>query len=252
MFKSSSPSRRLGRSLLTLVTATLLVACGANAGAPKEPTVEQVKKAAMTKLPKAKINSVRETPIKGLYEIVVNGNAIFYIDAKADYLIQGELIQIAGKKNLTAATFQEMRKDAFNTIPLDLAIKEVKGDGSRKLVVFSDPDCPFCHQLEKNALKDMTNITVYTLLYPLPIHPDAARKSALIWCAPDRTKAWRDWMDQGKLPENDGKCDTPIAQIQKLGEQWGVEGTPAIVLQNGNMLPGAYPREQIEAAMAAK
>ena len=105
------------------------------------------------------------------------------------------------------------------SLPLELAIKKVKGKGERRLIVFSDADCPFCARLE-DEMKDVDNVTIYTFLFPIDqLHPDAARKSRMIWCAADRVKAWDDFFESGKLPDNKGECYNPVAATQALGAE---------------------------------
>ena len=135
-------------------------------------------------------------------------------------------------------------------LPLDLAIKKVKGNGERKLVVFSDPDCPFCAQLEK-TLKNIDNTAVYTFLFPIDqLHPDAARKARMIWCAPDRVKAWDAHYDSGTLPDNPGECENPVAKTQALGASLKINATPTLVFADGSIVPGALSVERLEGEFA--
>ena len=123
------------------------------------------------------------------------------------------------KRNLTEARQRELKRIAFASLPLDLAIKNVKGNGERKVAVFSDADCPFCARLE-NDLKNVDNVTIYTFLYPIDqLHPDAARKSKAIWCAPDKVKAWDEFFVSGKLPDNAGNCATPFERHGRARRQ---------------------------------
>ncbi|NOT15848.1 MAG: DsbC family protein, partial [Methylotenera sp.] len=141
-----------------------------------------VKKAVETAYPKFKVESVTKTPYAGLYEVFMGGQ-IIYTDDKLSYLIaEGRLVDPRTKKDITSERLEELTKIDFNSLPLNQAIKVVKGDGSRKLVVFSDVDCPFCKRLERNEITQLDNVTVYTFLYPIEqLHPDAANKSKLIW-----------------------------------------------------------------------
>src|SRR5262249_14204248 len=122
-------------------------------------------------------------------------------------------------------------------------------NGTRKLVVFSDADCPFCARLEK-TLKDVDDVTIYTFLFPIDsLHPDAARKSSIIWCSPDRVKAWDEFFNSGKLPDNNGDCETPLAKTQALGQQLHFNATPTLVFADGSIVPGALPKDRLEAEM---
>ncbi len=253
-------SSKFSRVGAAVATALLLSSCLLNntnaAGTDDSKDIKQIGADVQKKLeinfPKVKVISVRPTPIAGLFEVVLNKKDIIYVDREARYLVDGQMVDLKTRWSLTEARVAELSKIDFASLPLDRAIKVVKGNGSRKMVVFSDPDCPFCKRLEQQSLKDVTDVTIYTLLYPLAqLHPDAPHKSALIWCAPDRAKAWTDFMLDGKLPANDAKCDTPLAEIAELGARNGISGTPGIVFSNGKLVPGAIPREQIEAELKA-
>ena len=131
---------------------------------------------------------------------------MLYTDGKVKYIILGSVIDADKRINLTEEKLAKMRAIEWSALPLELAIKTVKGDGSRKLAVFADADCPYCKRLE-NEFKKVDNVTIYTFLYPIDqLHPDSNQKSKKIWCAADREKAWREWILDGKLPDNDGKC----------------------------------------------
>ena len=140
-----------------------------------------LKKAIEAAYPKFKVESVVKTPYAGLYEVFMGGQ-IIYTDEKLTFLIaEGRLVDPKTKKDVTGERLEELTKIDFNSLPLDQAIKVVKGNGSRKLVVFSDVDCPFCKRLEQNELSNIDNVTIYTFVYPIEsLHPDAAAKSKLI------------------------------------------------------------------------
>lgn len=211
-----------------------------------------IREAMKTTYPQAKVKSVTPTPFNGLYELFMEDGQILYTDDKLSFLIvSGKLVDPKTRQNLTDLRLAELTKVDFNSLPLDKAIKIVKGNGSRKLAVFSDPDCPFCVRLEKEGLKDVTDVTVYVLLYPLEMHPDAANKARAIWCSSDRVQAWHDWMLDGKLPKNAGSCDTPIKSVGELGKRLGVTGTPTLIFSDGARVPGAIPSAQIEEILNA-
>jgi thiol:disulfide interchange protein DsbC len=95
-------------------------------------------------------------------------------------------------------------------------------------------------------------VTIYTFLYPIDqLHPDASQKSRKIWCAADREKAWQEWIIEGKLPDNDGKCETPMATVAELGRKFHVSATPTIVFSGGHVVPGALPVAQLEQELSA-
>ena len=206
-----------------------------------------LKKALEAAYPKFKIESVIKTPYTGLYEVFMGGQ-IIYTDEKLTFLIaEGRLVDPKTKKDITGERMEELTKIDFNTLPLDQAIKVVKGNGSRKLVVFSDVDCPYCKRLEQNELSNISDVTIYTFLYPIEqLHPDAAAKSKLIWCANNRAKAWNDWIFNNKLPATTGNCEVPLEKVGELARKVGVTSTPTLIFADGKRILGAQPYKEIE------
>ncbi|NOT65249.1 MAG: DsbC family protein [Methylotenera sp.] len=211
-----------------------------------------VKKAVEAAYPKFKVESVTKTPYAGLYEVFMGGQ-IIYTDEKMSFLIaEGRLVDPKTKKDITGERMEELTKVDFNSLPLDQAIKVVKGNGSRKLVVFSDVDCPYCKRLERNEMTNITDVTVYTFLYPIAqLHPDSANKSKSIWCAKDRVKAWEDWIMRDQLPKTTSNCEVPIEKIGELARKLGVTSTPTLIFADGKRMLGAQPYKEIERAMIA-
>lgn len=206
-----------------------------------------VKKAIESAYPKFKVESVVKTPYAGLYEVFMGGQ-IIYTDEKLTFLIaEGRLVDPKTKKDITGERLEELTKIDFNSFPLQQAIKVVKGNGSRKLVVFSDVDCPFCKRLEQNELANITDVTIYTYLYPIEqLHPDAANKSKSIWCAPNRVKAWNDWIFNNQLPSAVAKCEVPLEKVGDLARKYGVNSTPTLFFADGKRMLGAQPYKEIE------
>ncbi|MEP6702464.1 MAG: DsbC family protein, partial [Betaproteobacteria bacterium] len=172
----------------------------------------EVKRLMMEKFPGLQVLGVTKSPYLGLFE-VFTGDQMAYTDAKVSYILVGTVIDPVTRTNLTEERIQALKAINVADLPLNQAIKIVRGKGERKLVVFSDADCPFCKRLEA-TLAEMDNFTAYVLLYPIDqLHPDAARKSKIIWCSADRQKSWLDYMLKGILPNNDGDCETPLPAL---------------------------------------
>ncbi|MCF8185793.1 MAG: DsbC family protein [Sulfuritalea sp.] len=211
-----------------------------------------VKKAVEAAYPKFKVESVTKTPYAGLYEVFMGGQ-IVYTDEKMSFLIaEGRLVDPKTKKDITGERMEELTKIDFSSLPLEQAIKVVKGNGNRKLVVFSDVDCPYCKRLEQNELSNVTDVTIYTFLYPIEqLHPDAVAKSKLIWCANNRVKAWEDWIFNNQLPKASGTCEVPLEKIGQLARKIGVTSTPTLIFSDGKRMLGAQPYKEIERAMVA-
>jgi thiol:disulfide interchange protein DsbC len=239
--------RWLHLSLLLLCLAMTTPVSGQDAATSDAAAREAaaVKKVLETKFPGADISNVSKSPYFGLYEAQFDDRLV-YTDANVTYVLVGSVFNADTKENLTDARLRKLSQVAWNSLPLNLAFKRVKGNGSRRLVIFADADCPFCKKLESD-LKGINDVTIYTFLFPIgELHPDASRKSAIIWCAPDRAKAWDEFYATGKLPSNKGDCPTPIAETAALGQRLHVAATPTLVFADGTMIAGAIPRARIE------
>jgi thiol:disulfide interchange protein DsbC len=195
----------------------------------------------------AKVDSVRKAGALGLYEVVVGGE-ILYTDDRVAHFILGQIIDPKTRKNLTQERLNKMSAIKFSELPLELAIKQVKGNGKRSIATFEDPNCTYCKKLAKE-LQGVTDVTIYTFLYPI-LSQDSHDKSKAIWCAPDRAKAWNDYMLNGTAPAA-GKCDTAgLEAIMNTAQKLRIRGTPAIFLADGTRLPGFLEKAQLEQAMA--
>src|SRR5512141_2427179 len=192
------------------------------------------------------VNQVNKSPIPGLYEVVTDDH-IFYTDKDARYIIDGQMLDLKARKNLTEARARMLFKVDFSTLPLELAVKKVKGKGSRTMAYFTDPNCGYCKKLEQE-MKSVDNVTLYLFLYP--IFEGSAEKVQGIWCSADRVKAWDDLMLNGVQPAA-GKCDAPSAKVMALGKQLKVNGTPALIFANGVINPGYMPADALDKALDA-
>jgi thiol:disulfide interchange protein DsbC len=216
---------------VALAASTLL----ANAGE------SDVKKAVEAKL--GKVEKLTKAPVSGLWEVVVEGQ-VLYADDSGQYLIFGNLLDLKSGKNLTA-------ERQFGMLPLDLAMKQVRGNGKNVLVTFEDPNCGYCKKLAKE-LQKVDNATVYTFLYPV-LGEDSFEKSKAIWCSGDKMKAWNDWMINGKeVGKAPAKCD--LAGLDKsieTGRRLRISGTPAMFFGTGERVGGYIPAEEIAKRFAA-
>ncbi len=226
--------------------ALMALACCAQAGE------EEIRKSLAANLPEAKIGAITKLPYGGLYQVVVNGNNIIYTDEKGEVGILGTLLDLKSKANLTQQEKDKLTVVDFSKLPFDKAIIRVKGNGARKLALFSDPECPYCQGLEKE-LESVNDVTIYTFLLPLTdLHPDSLRKAQLIWCAKDRAKAWDDMLLSQKEPQGSNtECATPIKEIAELASKNWINGTPGIVFSNGKLLFGNQPHEMLAKMLEA-
>ncbi len=208
--------------------------------------LEKIKKNIEAKMGGAKVESLTKTPYAGLFEAVADGE-VFYVSAEGDMAFFGSIIDLKTERNITAARGKEIAAAGFAKLPLDAAIKTVRGNGSRKVAVFTDPDCPYCKMLEKELI-GVNNVTVYTFLYPLDqLHPDARNKSKAIWCSADKSKTWLDFMlNNVALKEASANCEVPFAKIEEVGAKYKVRGTPLVLFANGEKIPGSVKKETLE------
>ena len=192
------------------------------------------------------IKSIQKTDFNNLYEVLISGQIIYTNKDFSFLIVEGRVVDPETKIDLTSDRLDELTRVNFLRLPFDKAIKVVRGDGERKVAVFSDVDCPFCKKLEKEGLSELDNITIYTFLFPLAIHPKAEIRSKKIWCAEDKEKAWNDYMLRNIMANNKGNCKTPIEDILVLGRELGISSTPTIIFSSGKKIPGAIPLKEIE------
>ncbi len=222
-----------------------------------------IRKAWAERYPNLKpIDQIEKSPIAGLYELRAGGD-FYYSDEQGNYIIvasrdniEGHVIDTRTKSDVTEDHMDKLMAADMPKLPLKDAIVRKIGNGSRRLVVFEDPNCHFCKDVEKNlvALKD---VTIYTYLIPI-LGPDSIVKSRDIWCAHDSAKAWQSWMLDGTTPLHAmGQCDVATLDRNKtLADRFRVNGTPAIIFSDGSRFAGAADLDRLskrldEVAMAS-
>ena len=205
-----------------------------------------------------KVESVTKAGYLGLYEVYADGH-IFYTDEKLTAMLVGgdliraqqaiNLIDLKNSRNITDERMRKLTAIKFSELPLDQAIKQVKGDGKRVLATFEDPNCGYCKRLAKD-LQKLDNVTIYTFLYPI-LSEDSLKKSRQIWCSADRSKAWNDWIIDGKNPGGRDNCDTTaVTRNQEYGRRLNITGTPTVIFADGERVPGAIPLKVLEQKLA--
>ena len=209
----------------------LLIAAGAHADEAS------VKRAVEARFGGIKVESVAKSPYFGLYEVLL-GEEIIYTDEKVTYIFNGSVIDAKTRRNLTEERLQKLSTIKFDDLPLDIAIKQVRGNGKRVVAVFSDPFCPFCRRLDQ-SLSKMQDTTVYTFLYPILRKDESAQMATRMWCSPDRAKAYYDFMLNNKEPGTAADCKAPVDRWLALGQKLGVRATPVSFVPNGQRIVGA-------------
>jgi thiol:disulfide interchange protein DsbC len=233
----------LRRTLCALLTLFALPAASlAQTNAPISPAVlERLK----TLYPATRFAEVAETPWPGVFEVAM-GNNLAYVDESGRFFLFGHLYDMKAQRDLTAERKDTFIRLDFAGLPLDDAIREVRGTGARTLAIFSDPDCPYCQRLEME-IKDLSDVTIYTFLMPIDsLHPQARGKAIAVWCSDDRVSAWHALMRRGE-PVSARECAHPVDRNIQLGERLGITGTPTLVAADGRVLPGAASAGQIDA-----
>jgi thiol:disulfide interchange protein DsbC len=187
------------------------------------------------------IEGIQAGPVPGLYEVRYRspqGVQLIYVDATGNYVIQGKIYDLRNERDLTEERLRKLNAVKFESLPLDLAVKVQRGNGKRVLAMFSDPYCPACRQFER-SLAQIDNITIYVFMYPV-IRPENTEHSRMVWCAPDRAKAWLELAaaPKPKLPDAAAGCGDPVDKVLKLGRSLGVNSTPTLILANGERLSG--------------
>jgi thiol:disulfide interchange protein DsbC len=200
------------------------------------PTVEKPEVALQRAFPNMPVESIVQTDIKGLFE-VVSGQNVFYYFPEKEYLFIGEIITTGGK-NLTAEKKGEIAAKLVINLPLDKAVKI--GNGKTAVIEFTDPDCPYCRKASE-FFKNRTDVSRYTFFSPLA-HPAAITKVYYILNAGDKAKAYQE-MFEGKdpVPPASGYSES-IKKLARehmdLARSAGVTGTPTFFI-NGKQVVGA-------------
>ena len=229
------------RGLIFILAAVLAVGARADEGS--------VRRGIEGRFGGIKVSSVTKTPYAGLYEVIV-GDTIFYTDEKVSFVFRGEIIDARSQQNLTEERQRKLSTISFADLPLELAIKQVRGSGKRVVAIFADPFCPYCKNLDRALMRE-DDITIYTFLYPI-LRRESPEKARAIWCSPDRTKAYYDFMLNGREPAVPGSCSAPVEGWLALGQKLGVRATPTSFATNGQRIMGARPEELVKLIGDAK
>jgi len=205
--------------------------------------------AALNKLmPGTKPSSVEETPLPGLYEVSY-GSTIFYFNHDASLMFRGDIIDVNKKENLTENKRGEARSQLLKSIDeAEMIVYPAKNEKA-KVTVFTDIDCPYCVKLHREMDDyNAEGITIRYMAYPRAgIGSRSYNKAVNVWCSDDKAKAMGDAKEGRKVA--DKTCDNPVAQQFQIGQALGVNGTPAMFLEDGSSLPGYIPAKRLAEAV---
>ncbi|WDU48081.1 DsbC family protein [Taylorella equigenitalis] len=223
---------------------------GMKAGALPQDKVDNIK-SNIEKTFQVKVLSVNPTPFADLYEVLTD-ETIIYTNADHNYILAGHLIDAKSTVDLTDKRVKEQSAKAFASLPVEGAVKRVKGKGTRKLVTFEDPNCPYCKALYKE-LEQMDDVTIYTFLVPL-LAKDSVTKVRDIMCSSNPTLSWHEWVTDGKKPQSQANksCSEPNPKTFQLARSVNVQGVPVILFPNGERRNGFVRLADIEKIISSK
>ena len=228
---------------LAVFSANILAQDAAKGAVPQELT------AALDNLmPGTKPTSVESTPLPGIYEVSY-GSTIFYFNKDASIMLRGDIIDVKNRVNLTEQKRGAARGKLLNSMDESKMIIFPAKNEIAKVTVFTDIDCPYCVKLHRE-MKDYNNegITIRYMAYPRAgLGSRSYQKAVNVWCADNPAQAMTDAKEGKTLPNK--TCDNPVADQYQLGQALGVQGTPAMFLEDGTSLPGYVPAKRLANAI---
>jgi thiol:disulfide interchange protein DsbC len=231
------------RKIICLAMALLFAfAAQACAGPEKSLTNDEAEAILKDAIPNVKILNVSQAPVKGLWEVMLQTGSkkgIVYIDYSKQYFISGVILDVKNKKNITAERFGELNKVDSSNIPLDDALTLGAEGAKYRVIVFTDPDCPYCSKMHtemKKVVDKRKDIVFFIKMYPLPMHPDAKWKAKSIICNKS-LKMLEDNFNHKKIAK-DECATTAVDDNIRLAGQLGINGTPAVILPGGKVEAG--------------
>ncbi|SFM35753.1 thiol:disulfide interchange protein DsbC [Ectothiorhodospira mobilis] len=219
------------------------------APAEEDGTIAALRERVAELVPDTKPSDIRETPVAGLYQVRF-GARLFYITADGEHVLEGTLVEVDTGRNLTEAARAVGRRELLAQMDeKDMVVYPAKGEEKHEITVFTDVECPYCRRLhdEVEALNE-AGVTVRYLMFPRSGQGSPGYdKMVRVWCADDPAAAFN--RAKADKPVKAEACETPVREHMTLGHRMGVRGTPAILLEGGEMLPGYRPAERILQAL---
>lgn len=206
---------------------------------------DQLKKQLESVMPSAEITGLREVKDSGLYEAQINGQ-IIYFTGDGQYLLQGEMVSLETRENLTEQRRVEVRNETLANIDPDQQIIFAPDDPQYTLTVFTDIDCGYCREMHRqiDEYNDL-GIAIHYMAFPRGgLDSESFDKAEAVWCAEDRHQAMTDAKNDKRVKA--GQCESPVAEQYQTGQKIGVRGTPAMFTQDGQSLPGYVPPKRLK------
>jgi thiol:disulfide interchange protein DsbC len=260
MTKAIEPNRMRPLHALAwlLLTALLSLSARAADSTPQSAQAKALLETLRIVHPGTRFSEVLPTDVPGIYEVLMNGNVAYVSPASPHLFLFGRLFDTRDMRDLTASKFAQREGDgtgeaddpndrpSLKQLPLADAITVRRGDGSREIVLFSDPSCVYCKQLEVE-LEALDDVTIHTFLVPF----QGESRPIAIWCSADRVSAWRQWMLHSSSAElrPETHCAHPIARNLALARALGVRGTPTIFWADGSRTDGFVERIVLRGAL---
>lgn len=216
-----------------------------------DPAIDRIHQSLGGLLKSLEREDIAPTPIPGLYEVML-GARVFYVSADGRYLIQGKMTDLETGKNLTEAKVSGARKKAVDAVGEENMVIFGPDSARHTITVFTDIDCGYCRKLH-SQMDDYNKqgIRVRYLFYPRAgMDSESARKAMAVWCSDDRHKALGEAKRGKSLKYRE--CDNPVKEHYMLGQAVGVTGTPALVLENGELIPGYIPPNRLRRILDEK
>ena len=210
---------------------------------------DAIRQALLKSMPSVKISSIKASEISGIYEVGVGGT-ILYVSGDGKYLLQGHLIDVAARTDLTEVKLGNVRKQAIDKLGVDKMIVFKPKIGKYTVSIFTDIDCGYCRKLHSEIDQYLAEgITIQYLFFPRAGKgSESYHKAVSVWCADDR-KAALTAAKKGGMPEAK-TCNNPVDEHMQLGEDFDVKGTPMIITEKGTIFPGYLPAKQLAEALA--
>jgi len=205
--------------------------------------IKALKEALVKRIPQAANGTIKATPIKGLYEVMA-GSQIMYMTKDARYILEGDLYDMQSKKNITEDARGSIRLEALDKLgEKNMLVYTPKGKVNHTITIFTDIYCPYCRKLHSEMADYMDNgVKVRYIFVPFK-GPKSVQTSVSVWCADDKNKAMD--LAKGGSDVEMKTCDNPISKHQVLATELGIRGTPAIMLESGQLLPGYVPSDKL-------